>query len=78
MKQIKCRLQNLAPKMMDLIYSYAAGKEPNIDKGRIDSAWKIIEHAKGRPAQDVNLGNQDGEPLVIKVIYEDGPGAGDK
>jgi hypothetical protein len=70
---LKRRLMGLAIPAMALIEEHIDGAE--VDKTRIDSAWRVIEHAKGRPHQAISLGNEDGTPLTIRVVYEEGPKA---
>lgn len=58
-QKVTAALAQLTSKAMAVIEESLKHKDPNI---RVASAWRIIEHVKGRPAQSIV--GKDGGPIL--------------
>lgn len=62
------RLRALAPLAMQQIEEAIQRRSVSQDEQRaIDNAWRVIEHVKGKPKQDVEVSGSQGGPIAVKA-----------
>ena len=76
--QLEQKLQMMAPAAAAVIEMYVDGDTVDnlgnpITKERIESAWKVVDHVKGRPGQSVVVSGDEARPMratITVVSYE--------